>query len=399
MDRIGSDSTRSLPIRGASEASGLQVPGLRNGASIVFKALSPSSEGRWTVLVNGVRLDAAVSAPLKPGLLYSARAQALPDRPGWALRVLGSAGEGRTADFLRASGLPGDPAAALALRALMAEGLPLDPGWIARLRVALLKGEPSEDRAALLTRALAKGLDPQAFADAVEAASARGEGDAGGGRDGADGREDGAGEEGRPGGGHAGDSGKGAAGGENRRDGNGGPEGGEPTESPGAVPFWKMFQGDGGGDPEGPGALAGLLRHLAGRTGDRPDPRQLFNARSGPRGRWIYAPYRFERGGVAFSGTLRILVPEGGRSGAVLSADVRVEDGNRTRRYDFALRGDGRGPRLGLSARSEPEQAGLARSLRILERSLADLGCRVERAEPGDPGNPVSGYPAVDEHA
>jgi|GEM_PF-3423396 len=396
MDRIGSDSTRSLPIRGAAGASGLQVPGLRDGASIVFKALSPSSEGRWTVLVKGVRLDAAVSTPLKPGLLYSARAQALPDRPGWALRVLGPAGEGRAADFLRASGLPGDPAAELALRALMAEGLSLDPKWIARLRAALLKGELSEDRAALLARALAKGLDPQAYADAVEAASAGDEGDSGGGRDG---REDGDGEEGRPGGGQSGGRGDGAAGGEDRRDGNGGPEGGKATESPGAVPAWKTFQVDGGGDPEGPGSLAGLLRHLAGRTGDRPDPRQLFNARSGPRGRWIYAPYRFERGGVAFSGTLRILVPEGGRSGAVLSADVRVEDGNRTRRYDFDLRGDSQGPKLGLSARSGPVQAGLARSLQDLERSLADLGCRVERAVPGDTENPVFGYPAVDEHA
>ena len=396
MDRIGPDSTRSLPIRGAPGASGLQVPGLRNGASILFRALSPSSEGRWTVLINGVRLDASVSTPLKPGLLYAARAFALPDRPGWTLRVQGPAGEGRAAEFLRSAGLPGDAASILALRALMAEGLPLDPRQIARLRSALLKKETGEERASLLARALAKGLDPGAYADALDGTAGPGYGEDGGdtGNRGGSGGTGRGGEEDRREPGEPGGSPPGGGG--SRGNAGGDPEDRGPKDGRKAVPVWRTFPGPEGEDPEGLRALAGLLRNLAGRVGDRPDPRQIFNARSGPRGRWIYVPYRFEREGVAFSGTLRILVSEGGPAGAVLSADVRVEVGGRTRDYEFDLRGEGGDLRLEFSERSGGERIRPPRSLGNLERSLADLGCRVRFP---DPGEPVSEYPAVDDHA
>lgn len=399
MDRIGPDSTRSLPIRGAPGASGLQVPGLRNGASILFKALSPSSEGRWTVLVNGVRLDASVSTPLKPGLLYAARALALPDRPGWTFRVQGPAGEGRAVDFLRSSGLPGDSASILALRALMAERLSLDPRDINRLRSALLKKGASEERAALLARALAKGLDPEAYSDALDAAAGSRDG-----KDGGDGGDAGhrggpgpGGEENRRGGGGSSDSGESPPGGGDCRGQTGeGPEERRPGGEGKGVPVWKTFPEPEGEDPEGLRALADLLRTLSGRSGDRPDPRQVFNARSGPRGRWIYVPYRFERGGVAFSGTLRILISEEGPAGAVLSADVRVEGGGRIRDYEFDLRGGCGALRLAFSERSGGERFRPTRSLGDLERGLAELGCRVSVP---DPGEPVSEYPAVDDHA
>lgn len=385
-----------MPIRGAPGASGLQVPGLRNGASILFKALSPSPEGRWTVLVNGVRLDASVSTPLKPGLLYAARAFALPDRPGWTLRVQGPAGEGRAAEFLRSAGLPGDAASILALRALMAEGLPLDPRQIARLRSALLKKEAGEERASLLARALAKGLDPGAYADALDGTAGPGYGEDGGdtGNRGGSGGTDRGGEEDRREPGEPGGSPPGGGG--SRGNAGGDPEDRGPKDGRKAVPVWRTFPGPEGEDPEGLRALAGLLRNLAGRAGDRPDPRQVFNARSGPRGRWIYVPYRFERGGVAFSGTLRILVSEEGPAGAVLSADVRVEVGGRTRNYEFDLRGGGGDLRLEFSERSGGERIRPSRSLGNLERNLADLGCRVRFP---DPGEAVSEYPAVDDHA
>lgn len=394
MERIGSDSTRSLQIRGAAGAPGPEVPGLREGASIVFKALAPSSEGRWTVLVGGVRLDAAVAASLKPGSLYSARAERLPDG-AWALRVLGPAVEGRASEFLRSSGLPGDAASLLALRALMAEGLPLEPRQIARLRTVLLKKEADEERAALLARALAKGLEPGAYADAVDAASfadGRGEGggrDPGGRREAQEGRDGGSREEAGGSGGERQDAPRGE-----RPD--AGPGEDVPAGAPASGPVWKEYPGTGGDDPESPEALAGLLKTLAGRTGDRPDPRQVFNARSGPGGRWIYVPYRFERGGVAFSGTLRILVPRGSRSGAVLSADVHVDGPGRTGSYAFDLRGEGNALRLGFADRSGSGLEGPAGGLGGLERSLADFGCRVEVLETG---NRDAEYPAVDDHA
>lgn len=390
MERIGSDSTRSPPLRGAAGVPGSSIPGLREGASIVFKALSPSAEGRWTVLVRGVPLDAAVSTPLKAGLLYSARAERLPDG-AWALRVQGPAGEGRAADFLLASGLPGDVPSVLILRALMAEGLPLDPRQITRLRGALLRKGADEDRAALLARALAKDLDPEAYADAVDAAS------------GGDGRDP------RPGGGSTKDRGNGPgsrAGGEGKGDaGDPEPASDGPGENgPGDDPevllpgpaAWRDLPATGSRDPEGIGDLAALLRTLAGRSGDRPDPRQLFNARSGPRGRWIYVPYRFERGGVAFSGTLRILVPEGGTSASVLSADVRVEGSAGNGRYGFELRGAEGGLRLTLSAPAREDRDRLERRREDLQRSLAAYGCRLDVTEPGEP---VPEYPGVDDHA
>lgn len=386
MERIGSDSTRSHQIRGAAGAPGPEVPGLREGASIVFKALAPSSEGRWTVLFRGVRLDAAVAASLKPGNLYSARAERLPDG-AWALRVLGSAVEGRAAEFLRSSGLPGDAASLLALRALMAEGLPLEPRQIARLRTVLLKTEADEDQAALLARALAKGLEPGAYADAVDAASRAGDRGAGG--EGASGGRPDA-EGGRGGGSREGQGGNGGE----RPDPGPGEE--EYAGAPASGPVWIEYPGPGGDDPEKPEALAGLLKTLAGRTGGRPDPRQVFNARSGPGGRWIYVPYRFERGGVAFSGTLRILVSRGSRSGPVLSADVRVDGPARTGLYAFDLRGEGNTLRLGFSDRSGDGREGPAGGLESLERSLAVFGCRVEILETG---NRDSEYPAVDDHA
>jgi hypothetical protein len=360
---------------------------LREGASIVFKALAPSTEGRWIVSIRGVRLDAAVAATLRPGNLYSARAERLPDG-AWALRVLGSAAEGRAAEFLRSSGLPGDAASILALRALMAEGLPLEPRQIARLRVELLKKGADEERAALLARALAKGLEPGAYADAVDAAASADGNGADGGRDSSDGRGDA-----EAGGDDGSREGAGGSGGERRY---AGPGEDAPEGAPASGPVWKEYSGPGRDDPESPGALAGLLKALAGRTGDRPDPRQVFNARCGPAGRWIYVPYRFERGGVAFSGTLRILVSRGNRTGAVLSADVRVDCSGRTDQYAFDLRGEGNGLRLGFSDLSPGRREIPPIGLGNLERSLADFGCRVEVLESGIR---KSEYPAVDDHA
>ena len=397
MIRIGGDSNRSLPPTGAAEVKGLQVPGLRNGASLIFRALSQSPDGRWTVLVNGVSLEAKVSASLKPGFLYSARAERLPDRPAWVLHLLGPAGEGRVADFLRASGLPGDQAAIMALRALMAENLPLDPRQLARLRAALLKAGVSEDRAAILARALAKGLDPEAFLNALDPTDSGGGSPSGGRQEGGDGAGDGAGDEQRGRGNEDG----GKTGNESGR--RGGEEyEADPGRSPEAVPAvsWRELETPDTEDPKGTGVLAGLLRRLAGRTGDLSNPYQLFNSRSGPRGRWIYAPYRFEREGVAFSGTLRILIPEGGLASSVLSADVRVEDeGKRESRYEFSLRGEGTGLVLGLSARDAEGEERLSRSLGDLERSLGDLGCRVDRSTGGPSPGTGAGYRAVDDHA
>lgn len=394
MERIGSDSTRSPLIRGAAGAPGPEVPGLREGASILFKALAPSSEGRWTVLVRGVRLDAAVAAPLNPGSLYSARAERQRDGAGWVLRVLGPAGEGRAAEFLRSSGLPGDAASILVLRALMAEGLPLEPRRISELRAALLRKDVSEERAALLARALAKALDPGAYVDAVDALSSRGEGDGFGDRETGGGRDEGSGSRQAPGEGRTdGGAGDGSAG--SNRQGSGGDPGGVGAGEASA-PIWTEFLGSEGDDPEGLGALTGLLKALAGRTGDKPDPRQVFNSRSGPRGRWIYVPYRFEREGVAFSGTLRILVSQGNRFGSILSADVEVRGPGRFGRYDFDLRGSEGGLRLGIADRSEGSPRLLVDSLGDLERRLAGRVCRVEILETRDLGPE---YPAVDDHA
>jgi hypothetical protein len=263
----------------------------------------------------------------------------------------------------------------------MAEGLPLEPRQIARLRAELLKKGADEERAALLARALAKGLEPGAYADAVDAAASADGNGADGGRDSEAGGDDGSRE------------GAGGSGGERRY---AGPGEDAPEGAPASGPVWKEYSGPGRDDPESPGALAGLLKALAGRTGDRPDPRQVFNARSGPGGRWIYVPYRFERGGVAFSGTLRILVSRGNRTGAVLSADVRVDGSGRTDRYAFDLRGEGNGLRLGFSDLSSGRREIPPVGLGNLERSLADFGCRVEVLESGIR---ESEYPAVDDHA
>ena len=369
---------------------------MKEGASIVFKALAPSSPGRWIVLVRGARLDAAVAAPLQPGSLYSARAERLSDEGGWVFRILGPAGEGRAAEFLRSLGLPTDTASILALRSLMAEGLTLEPRRVAQLRTVLVKKEITEERAALLARALAKGLDPEAYAGAVDGLSFRDEGDSdahrdtNGGRDTGSGTREDAGQDGvdGEGGSASGGSGRYGTGAEPGRDGSSG--------APASGTAWREFLGFEGDDPEGTHALAALLKTLAGRTGDRPDPRQVFNARSGPGGRWIYVPYRFERGGVAFSGTLRILVSQGKRSGAILSADVQIEGPGRIGRYDFDLRGADGGLTLGIADRCRENRRLSSYSLRDLERSLEELGCRVEILEPSDIGLE---YPAVDDHA
>lgn len=407
MIRIGADSARSSLSSGAAE-----VPGLRIGASLIIKALEPAAEGRWTVLVNGVKLEASVSATLSPGIRYAARADRLPDRPGWVFRILGNAEGAREADLLGSSGLPGDPSAVLALHALMAETLPLDPKSIARLRAALLHREDDGERADLLARALAKGLDPESLAEAVEGVGARSDSDGGRGRrsgpDGGGPGNDG----GRPEGEEAGDSDSETPSptGPASRDGFGsaGSAGADagmgieapPYESAFAQPAWKEFQPSGAGEEirkEGEG-LAGLLPFLATRSDDNPNPYQLFNARTGPRGRWIYAPYRFEREGVAFSGTLRILVNEGSCASGLVSADVLAESDEGGRgSYAFVVRPYGQGVRLSLSSRDPSDARRLAGGLPDLTSDLAALGCSVELVS--EDSLSESTYRPVDDHA
>ncbi len=374
-----------------------EVPGLRAGAIVVLKALGPSGEGSWKVMVNGVRLTASVAASLTPGARYTARAEGLPDRPGWAFRILGPAAESRAAEFLGAAGLPGDALSVLALRSLMSEGLPLDPKSLQRLRSVLLRRGPDEDRAALLARALAKGMDPGAAVDALE-----GTGPPSGSEGEGEGRGDGGQPEGggQPGG--RGDGGPGDREGRPSRDG----AGNTPGAAGRAAPAWRDFDAPGGPGEAEPGgeadirALAGLLRFLSSRSDGNPNPFQLFNSRTGPRGRWIYAPYRFEREGVAFSGTLRILVPGGAGRGTVVSADVLAEDAAGARgRYAFSLRPDGDGFRLSLGSPDAGGEERISGRLGPLGRELADRRCSVRLGSEAGTGEPPSDYEPVDHHA
>ncbi|HSV56832.1 MAG TPA: hypothetical protein VLH39_06960 [Magnetospirillaceae bacterium] len=392
MERIGSD--RSQPARGAAEIPGQKIPGLRTGASVLFEALYPGREGRWTVLINGQRLEAAVSVALERGMRYLARAEPLPDRPGWALRVLGPADFIKAADFLRASGLPGDPVALMALRALMAEALSLDPRNLARLRNALLRRGRSEDSAEFLARALAKGLEPEALARALDPA--------GTGREYGGGADSGGADSGGADSGGA-DSGGADSGGAHSDCGSGGrrtpgrdapPDGGGPGFP---QTRWQNFPAplsDSGGN------LADLLRHLVSRTSDNANPYQLFNAMASPGGRWVYVPYRFERGGVAFSGTLRILIPESGPSSAVVAADATVEyENGGSAVFDFSVRPGASGFRLSLSTSSDSARPGLERGLRRLEESLAGLACTVQDGTVESSDSPIPCYRPVDENA
>jgi hypothetical protein len=369
MDRIGANLARSSLSSGATEA-----PGLRVGASVILRALEPATEGRWTVLVNGKRLTTTVSIPLSSGLQYSARVDRLPDSPGWILHILGRVSEGQigrdpAAEFLRSAGLTGDPLTALILRALMGEFLPLDPKNIARLRAALSKHEADGDRAATLARALAKGLDPEETADALEAA--RSMADAGArGSDG--GAESGGAETG--GRNHERESPDGrrpepASGGQSSE--NDSSAAGETVCGPG----WKDFLCP---EPE-TDALAGLFKFLAARSSSEPNAYQLFNARPSLRGRWIYVPYRFQREGVAFSGTLRILIDHGSDQLNVLAADIQTEGKSKAEgRYAFALRRKGNGLSLSLSAVDSDAKGILPREASVLARELEARGCSLE---------------------
>lgn len=386
MDRIGANTARSPLSSGAAEALGL-----RAGASVVLRALAPAADGRWAVLVAGKRLTAAVSVPLSPGVRYSARVGRLPGDSGWVFHILGRASDLRTAEALRSAGLPGDPRAALILKALMAEGLPLDSKTLARLRSALSKQESHRDKGALMARALAKGLDPESAADALDALSPLSGPGSGGERKGGAGGEDGgnAASEGRKR--SSADAGRG-------QEGNAGP-----AFAPGSTvkddgkSVWKDYSG------LGDDSLADLLAFLATRSSAEPNAYQLFNSRSAPRGRWIYAPYRFEREGVAFSGTLRILIQDGSGQPAVLAADIHTGARGSERLYSFALRHGATGLSLSLSTGDERERERLSRKAVRLARELSRRGCSLtidsEELSDGPWDAPETGYEPVDDHA
>ena len=383
MNRIGADVGRSPSARGAVE-----VPGLRVGASVVIRAVCPAGNGEWTVLLNGVRLTTRVSGPLEPGSMYSARAERLPDRSGWFFRVLGPVVEGRALKVPPAAPPSWDALTTLAVRALMSETLPLNPGNISRMRSILSRRELSEERTALAARALAKGLDPESMADALEAVQAYT--DASGSRNGNSGGGDGGFERNAEKEADAHPSSGSAASEEGK------PESGSPSgECP---PVWReappvRAKGDDVRE------LAALLRFLAFRASDDPNPYQLFNSRSGPGGRWIYAPYRFTREGVAFSGTLRILVPEGSDQARSISADVLSEDEGRERRYSFRVLRSGGGYSLTLFSEDPSTRKRLAETAAALRRELDKNGCSVRVGPSASDGSPESGYVSVDDHA
>lgn len=307
---------------------------------------------------------------------------------------MGRASDVRTAEALRSAGLPGDPLAALILKALMAEGLPLDSKTLVRLRSALSKQESHRDKGALMARALAKGLDPESAADALDAPSPLSGLGAGGEREAGTGGEDGgnAASEGRKR--SSADAGRG-------RDGQDGKE--SPAFALGATVKntgefgWKDYPG------LGDDSLADLLAFLATRSSAEPNAYQLFNSRSAPRGRWIYAPYRFEREGVAFSGTLRILIQDGSGQLAVLAADIHTGARGSERLYSFALRRGARGLSLSLSTGDERERERLSRKAVRLVRELSRRGCSLtidsEELSDGPWDAPETGYEPVDDHA
>jgi hypothetical protein len=297
----------------------------------------------------GQRILKAFSAtPLEPGQGLKARVER--SRTALVLRV--AATEERASAALPPTGIPNDPAARLALAALLRAGMGPEPRALARVRRAALRedGEAWSDLAAKME---AKGLAAEDEAiEALVGALAKGE-DRGGGQT-------------LP------DEGQDAAGGRQA------PMGEVKLEVP---------------ESELPETLASVLRDLAMRCATQTGAETaksalaltLFNHARGPEGSWVIVPFHFSLDSVDFAGSFRIQLPyvRGGRGR--FEARFSASRGSKSEAWAFFIEyGGSRDSSLRIERPDRPGILESSAAFGELASSLLPLSCSVRLCSRGE---------------
>ena len=341
----------SLKLVDASAGAG-RGESLRAGALVSVVVRERIGPETYRVAIGPRLLTATSSAQLDVGTVLKARVE----RSGEAilLRMLVRDSHASAASLLTAAALPNDPAARVAIAALLREGIAPEARALARVRrAALREAADGGEWTDLAAKMEAKGI-PAEGAALEGLMQGCGSAFSGGGQD--------------PG------NGDGRGGGQESDQ--------ELDQEPDVLDVKRAFdlshdfsrevQED-----ELPEFLGAVLRGIASRSGGD-GALTLFNHLRGPEGSWVFVPFRFALDEVDFKGSFRIQLPyiRGGQGR--FEADFSASCGSVSEDWSFSL-GFGGGRALALRIEGSETGKGSLAGTRIdeLAAGLASLSCTV----------------------